>query len=87
MHVGVLMQNLYIVCAAMGLAPCALDAVDIDVAARAFGADWRTEPCVGQFLVGGQPDINGAHRADRTHLSHVAEYAAVSGRHPSLLSR
>jgi SagB-type dehydrogenase family enzyme len=55
MHVGVLMQNLYIVCAAMGLAPCALDAVDIDVAARAFGADWRTEPCVGQFLVGGKP--------------------------------
>jgi hypothetical protein len=45
----------------MGLAPCALDAVDIDVAARAFGADWRTEPCVGQFLVGGKPDINGAH--------------------------
>jgi SagB-type dehydrogenase family enzyme len=60
-HVGVLMQNLYLVCAAMGLAPCALDAVDIDVAARAFGADWRTEPCVGQFLVGGKPDINGAH--------------------------
>jgi SagB-type dehydrogenase family enzyme len=56
MHVGVLMQNLYIVCAAMGLAPCALDAVDIDVAARAFGTDWRTEPCVGQFLVGGKPD-------------------------------
>jgi SagB-type dehydrogenase family enzyme len=61
MHVGVLMQNLYIVCAAMGLAPCALDAVDIDVAARAFGSDWRTEPCVGQFLVGGTPDLDGAH--------------------------
>jgi SagB-type dehydrogenase family enzyme len=58
MHVGVLMQNLYIVCAAMGLAPCALDAVDIDVAARAFGTDWRIEPCVGQFLVGGKPYIN-----------------------------
>lgn len=55
MHVGVLMQNLYLACAAMGLAPCALDAVDIDVAARAFGTDWRTEPCVGQFLVGGKP--------------------------------
>ncbi len=61
MHVGVLMQNLYIACAAMGLAPCALDAVDIDVAARAFGADWRTEPCIGQFLVGGQPDVHRAH--------------------------
>jgi SagB-type dehydrogenase family enzyme len=58
MHVGVLMQNLYIVCAAMGLAPCALDAVDIDVAARAFGTDWRAEPCVGQFLVGGKPYNN-----------------------------
>src|SRR5579863_9758942 len=63
MHVGVLMQNLYLACAAMGLAPCALDAVDIDVAARAFGADWRTEPCVGQFLVGGKADISGAHSA------------------------
>jgi SagB-type dehydrogenase family enzyme len=61
MHVGVMIQNLYIVCAAMGLAPCAVDAVDIDVAARAFGADWRTEPCVGQFLVGGKPYINDAH--------------------------
>ena len=68
MHVGVMMQNLYIACAAMGLAPCALDAVDIDVAARAFGADWRTEPCVGQFLVGGKPYVNGAHRA---HLSRI----------------
>jgi SagB-type dehydrogenase family enzyme len=71
MHVGVMMQNLYIACAAMGLAPCALDAVDIDVAARAFGADWRTEPCVGQFLVGGQPDVNDVHRADRVHLSRM----------------
>jgi SagB-type dehydrogenase family enzyme len=71
MHVGVLMQNLYIACAAMGLAPCALDAVDVDVAARAFGADWRTEPCVGQFLVGGQPDVQGAHRADRAYLSRI----------------
>jgi SagB-type dehydrogenase family enzyme len=62
MHVGVLIQNLYIVCAAMGLAPCALDAVDIDVAARAFGTDWRTEPCVGQFLVGGKPDASEAPR-------------------------
>src|SRR5579863_6741913 len=80
MHVGVLMQNLYIVCAAMGVAPCALDAVDIDVAARAFGADWRTEPCVGQFLVGGKPDINGVRLSrillnmppflDGVHLRH-----------------
>jgi SagB-type dehydrogenase family enzyme len=71
MHVGVLMQNLYIVCAAMGLAPCALDAVDIDVAARAFGTDWRTEPCVGQFLVGGKPDVTAAHWPGRAHLSRI----------------
>ena len=70
MHVGVLMQNLYLVCAAMGLAPCALDAVDIDAAARAFGTDWRTEPCVGQFLVGGKPD-NGASRPGRAPLSRI----------------
>ncbi len=71
MHVGVLMQSLYIVCAAMGLAPCALDAVDIDVAARAFGTDWRTEPCVGQFLVGGKPDLTDAPWADRPQLSYI----------------
>jgi SagB-type dehydrogenase family enzyme len=71
MHVGVLMQNLYIVCAAMGLAPCALDAVDVDVAARAFGIDWRTEPCVGQFVVGGKPDVDEPHRTDRVHLSRI----------------
>lgn len=71
MHVGVLMQNLYIVCAAMGLAPCALDAVDIDVAARAFGTDWRTEPCVGQFLVGGKPAVTEPHWPGRAHLSRI----------------
>jgi SagB-type dehydrogenase family enzyme len=71
MHVGVLMQSLYIVCAAMGLAPCALDAVDIDLAARSFGTDWRTEPCIGQFLVGGKPDVTEEHWADRAPLSRV----------------
>jgi SagB-type dehydrogenase family enzyme len=71
MHVGVLMQSLYIVCAAMRLAPCALDAVDIDVAARSFGTDWRTEPCVGQFLVGGRPGVTEVPWADRAPLSRI----------------
>jgi SagB-type dehydrogenase family enzyme len=86
-HVGVLMQNLYLVCTAMGLAPCALDAHSIEVAARAFGTDWRVEPCVGQFLVGGRAgvtddvarwrhDVNDARWADfaRGHegLSNIA---------------
>lgn len=60
MHVGVLIQSLYLVCTAMRLAPCALGSVSIEAAARAFGTDWRTEPCVGQFIVGGEPE--GAER-------------------------
>jgi SagB-type dehydrogenase family enzyme len=53
--VGVLLQNLYLVCTAMGLAPCALGAVNLELAARAFGADWRIEPSVGQFMLGRAP--------------------------------
>jgi SagB-type dehydrogenase family enzyme len=49
---GVLLQNLYLVCTVMGLAPCALGSVSSDLAARAFGVDWRTEPGVVQFIVG-----------------------------------
>jgi len=75
MHVGVLIQSLYLVCTAMHLAPCALGAVSVDAAARAFGTDWRTEPCVGQFMVGSDPgpvdldtswwrEINDARWAD-----------------------
>ncbi|HEU5421341.1 MAG TPA: SagB family peptide dehydrogenase [Streptosporangiaceae bacterium] len=56
MHVGVLIQSLYLVCTAMRLAPCALGSVSIEAAARAFGTDWRVEPCVGQFIVGGDSD-------------------------------
>jgi SagB-type dehydrogenase family enzyme len=59
MHVGVLIQSLYLVCTAMRLAPCALGLVSIEAAARAFGTDWRVEPCVGQFIVGGAPDGSG----------------------------
>jgi SagB-type dehydrogenase family enzyme len=80
MHVGVLIQSLYLVCTAMHLAPCALGAVSIDAAARAFGTDWRTEPCVGQFMVGGAPgpadrdtsrwqEINDADWADLARVS------------------
>ncbi len=59
MHVGVLIQSLYLVCTAMRLAPCALGAVSVDAAARAFGTDWRVEPCVGQFMVGSGPSTSG----------------------------
>jgi SagB-type dehydrogenase family enzyme len=75
-HVGVLIQSLYLVCTAMGLAPCALGSVSIESAARAFGTDWRVEPCVGQFIVGGEPggpdrdesqwrNVNNAEWGDR----------------------
>jgi SagB-type dehydrogenase family enzyme len=53
--VGVLLQSLYLVCTAMGLAPCALGPVHLDLTARAFGADWRLEPSVGQFILGRAP--------------------------------
>ena len=59
MHVGVLTQNLYLICTAMRLAPCAVGSVSIAAAARAFGTDWRLEPCVGQFVVGREPDADG----------------------------
>lgn len=54
-HVGVLTQNLYLISTAMGLAACALGSGDIDVCARALGTDWRTESCVGGFMLGRRP--------------------------------
>ena len=55
MNAGALMQNLYLVCTAMRLAPCAIGTISIETAARALGTDWRVEPCVAQFMVGSQP--------------------------------
>jgi SagB-type dehydrogenase family enzyme len=52
MNAGVLIQNLYLVCTAMRLAPCAVGGVSSELAARAFRADWRTEPGIVQFIVG-----------------------------------
>jgi SagB-type dehydrogenase family enzyme len=56
LNAGTLLQNLYLVSTAMRLAPCAIGTISIDTAARAFGTDWRVEPCVAQFMVGAQPD-------------------------------
>ncbi len=61
-HVGVLTQMLYLVAAAMGLAPCALGTANIHATARAFGTDWRVEPSVGQFLIGKEPGPLTEHR-------------------------
>jgi SagB-type dehydrogenase family enzyme len=61
-HVGVLTQMLYLVSTAMRLAACALGSVNIDATAQAFGTDWRTEPSVGQFMLGSVPRLAEDHR-------------------------
>nr|WP_239135078.1 SagB family peptide dehydrogenase [Streptomyces sp. SID12488] len=51
-HVGAVVQNLYLIGTAMGLASCALGSGDVELAARATGTDWLTEPSVGGFALG-----------------------------------
>jgi hypothetical protein len=67
----------------MGLAPCALDAHSIEVAARAFGTDWRVEPCVGQFLVGGRPGVTDAGASWRRDVND-ARWADLARGHEGL---
>jgi hypothetical protein len=67
-------RSLYLVCTAMHLAPCALGSADIEAAARAFGTDWRVEPCLGQFIVGSEPD-SYARDVKRRHDVNDAEWA------------
>jgi SagB-type dehydrogenase family enzyme len=51
-HVGVLYQTMYLVAAAMGLAPCAVGLGNADLFARAAGTDYYAETSVGEFLLG-----------------------------------
>jgi SagB-type dehydrogenase family enzyme len=65
-HVGAVIQNLYLIGTAMGLASCALGSGDIELAARSTGTDWLTEPSVGGFALGVAPEeavINHARKA------------------------
>ncbi|NEO84077.1 MAG: PatA/PatG family cyanobactin maturation protease [Spirulina sp. SIO3F2] len=57
-HVGVLYQNLYLVAANIGIAPCALGGGGIDGFARATGLDYITESAVGEFVLGSLPNRN-----------------------------
>ena len=57
--VGVLLQTMYLVATAMGLAPCALGSGDSDCFARATGLDFREESSVGEFLLGGALETGG----------------------------
>ncbi|WP_282702197.1 SagB family peptide dehydrogenase [Streptomyces sp. CC219B] len=54
-HVGAVVQNLYLIGTAMGLATCALGSGDVELAARTTGTDWLTEPSVGGFALGVAP--------------------------------
>lgn len=50
--VGVLLQNMYLVATAMGLAPCALGSGDSDLFAKAAGIDYLVEASVGESMLG-----------------------------------
>ncbi|MER5435299.1 SagB family peptide dehydrogenase [Streptomyces sp. NPDC002588] len=63
-HVGVVMQTLYLVSEAMGLASCAVATGDVEVAARVFATDWRAESSVGEMAVGRRA-TSEASRADQ----------------------
>jgi SagB-type dehydrogenase family enzyme len=54
-HTGVLYQTMYLVAAAMGLAPCGLGNGDADLAARVLGLDYLHETSVGDFMLGSLP--------------------------------
>jgi SagB-type dehydrogenase family enzyme len=85
MDVGVLTQSLYLVCTAMDLAPCALGSVHIEATAAAFGTDWRTEPSIGQFMLGRNPDARPGYlgRWDPVNDPQWAEEARVKLRGPA----
>jgi SagB-type dehydrogenase family enzyme len=54
-HVGTLMQTMYLVATAMGLAPCSLGGGDSALFARAAGLNYYAETTVGEFLLGSRP--------------------------------
>lgn len=67
-HVGVLVENFYLVATAMNLAPCALGAGDSDRFAQATGFDYVVESSVGEFMLGSRsssPDVVTTKPASR----------------------
>ena len=55
-NAGVVMQQLYLVAGAMGLAGCAIGSGDSEVFARAAGTNWLNESSVGEFALGASPE-------------------------------
>lgn len=66
-HVGAVVQNLYLIGTAMGLATCALGSGDVELAARATGTDWLTEPSVGGFALGVPRPPPNLHKASEIY--------------------
>ena len=59
-NAGVLMQTMYLVATAMGLAPCALGTGNSDLFETATGTGCLLEPPVGEFLLGSKrPTVLG----------------------------
>lgn len=54
-NVGVVMQTMYLVATAMGLAPCAVGTGDAEVFARASGLDRDEQTSVGEFCLNSAP--------------------------------
>lgn len=54
-HVGVLVQTMYLVATAMGLAGCALGSGDPDAFCSAAGTNYLAESSVGEFMLGSLP--------------------------------
>ena len=53
---GVLMQTMYLVAEAMGLAACAVGGGHSDIFARTAGTNYYEETTVGEFILGRRSD-------------------------------
>jgi SagB-type dehydrogenase family enzyme len=51
-NTGALLQTMYLVATAMGLAPCAIGRGNSDLFAKAAGTDYYAETTVGEFMLG-----------------------------------
>ena len=67
-NVGVLFQTMYLVAAAMNLAPCAVGAGNSDAFSRATRTDYYEEPSVGEFLLGSKPSSPEGAAVDARRL-------------------
>jgi SagB-type dehydrogenase family enzyme len=56
-NTGALLQTMYLVATAMGLAPCAVGRGNSDLFAKAAGTDYYAETTVGEFLLGSRERV------------------------------